>query len=159
MAFPGNRRGITVVLVLAFALVGARNSASESSNDDSQALQENERAWAKAALDGDADRMASYMADDYLELSWEPAAHGAPGHWSATEKRDWVEGVRTRKDVYTAVAVRNLTVHLQGPLAVVTGEYSQKGVSRGKDISGAGIYANTWARRGNRWLVIHSVFP
>jgi len=127
--------------------------------DDSQVLLASENAWAKAAVDGDADRMASYMADDYLELAWEPAAPGAPAHWSTRKKKDWVESVRSHKEVYTSVDLRNLTAHVQGNLAVVSGEYSQKGTSNGKDNAAAGIYANTWAKRDGKWLVVHSVFP
>jgi ketosteroid isomerase-like protein len=51
------------------------------------------------------------------------------------------------------------TLHLQGTLAVVTGEYSQTGTRNGKDISATGIYANTWLKRNGRWVVIDSVFP
>lgn len=159
-AWPSNSRSLTLAVILALTVVGAGNSALRASGaDDSQVLRENELAWAKAALDGDADRMASYMADDYLELFWEPAAQAVPGHWSTQQKREWVEAVRSRKERYTSVDLHNLTVHLQGTLAVVTGEYSQKGVSNGHDNSATGIYANTWAKRDGRWLVIHSVFP
>jgi ketosteroid isomerase-like protein len=70
-----------------------------------------------------------------------------------------VQSVRSRTDVYKSVDLRNLTVHVQGTIAVVTGEYSQTGTSKGKDISASGIYANTWEKRGGRWLVVHSVFP
>jgi ketosteroid isomerase-like protein len=154
------RNGFTGTLTLGLAVAVIAGAAlTRASQDDSQALLANERAWARAALDGDADRMASYMADDYVELAWEPAAQRVPAHWTTTGKREWVESVRSRKDVYTSVELQNLTVHLQGSLAVVTGEYSQKGVSNGKDNSAAGIYANTWAKRGRRWLVVHSVFP
>ena len=55
--------------------------------------------------------------------------------------------------------LQNLAVHLEGHLAVVTGESSQKGVSGGKDISAAGTYANTWEKQHGRWVVVHSVFP
>jgi ketosteroid isomerase-like protein len=57
------------------------------------------------------------------------------------------------------VELHNLTVHIQGTLAVVSGEYSQKGTRGDKDISATGIYVNTWTKRGHRWLVVHSVFP
>jgi len=147
-----------VMLMLAVISI-ASAALSRPSQDDSQVLLDNEHAWAKAALDGDADRMASYMADDYVELAWEPAAQSVPAHWSTTKKTEWVQSVRSRKDVYTSVELHNLTVHLQGDLAVVTGEYSQKGTSNGKDISATGIYADTWEKRGGRWLVVHSVFP
>ena len=158
--FRCKKTGLAVAVLLGLAAAGVAGAAlTRSSHDDSQVLLGNEKAWAKAALDGEADRMGSYMADDYIELAWEPSAGGVPAHWSETGKNEWVEAVRSRKDVYTSVELHNLTVHLQGTLAVVTGEYSQKGMSNGKDISAAGIYANTWTKRGDRWLVVHSVFP
>jgi len=83
----------------------------------------------------------------------------APAHWSSTRKKEWVEAVRHRTEVYSSVEVRNLTVHLQGTLAVVTGEYSQTGTKNGKDISSTGIYADTWLKRNGHWVVIDSVFP
>jgi len=151
---------LAVTALVGLSVVGAAGAMLSSSNhDDSQALLESEKAWAKAAVDGDADRMASYMADDYLELAWEPAVAGTAAHWSTVSKEEWVGSVRSRKDVYSSVDLHSLTVHVQGNLAVVTGEYSQKGTSKGKDISASGIYANTWAKRDGRWLVIHSIFP
>jgi ketosteroid isomerase-like protein len=149
------RAALVAAVALGLAMVGVA-SAARGSHHDSETILENEKAWAKAAVDGDADRMGGYMADEYLELSWESAA---PAHWSKTGKTEWVDAVRSRKDVYTSVDLHDLTVHLQGNLAVVTGQYSQKGVSSGKDISATGIYANTWAKRDGRWVVVHSIFP
>ena len=150
-----NQAALVAAVALGLTMIG-RASAARGSPHDSETVLENEKAWAKAAVDGDADRMASYMADEYLELAWESAA---PAHWSKTGKTEWVEAVRSRKDVYTSVDLHDLTVHLQGDLAVVTGQYSQKGVSNGRDISATGVYANTWAKRGGRWVVVHSIFP
>ena len=151
---------VAATALIGLITVGVANVVPISpSHDDSQVLLESEKAWARAALDGNADLMSSYMAADYLELAWEPAAPGAAAHWSTVTKKNWVESVRTRKDVYTSVELRNLPVHVQGNLAVVTGEYSQKGTSNGKDISASGIYANTWTKRNGRWLVVHSIFP
>ena len=153
---PNGVRGI----LLSFALItAAAAAATESTPSDSEQLIANENAWAKASLDGDADRMASYMAEEYLELAWESATEGAPAHWSSTGKKEWVDAVRHRAEVYTSVQLRNLIVHVQGAIAVVTGEYSQTGTHNGKDISATGIYANTWSKRNGRWVVIHSVFP
>jgi ketosteroid isomerase-like protein len=155
------QRGLIQVVggaLLGLALITA-TTATGTTLSDSERLIANEKAWAKASLDGDADRMASYMAEEYVELAWEPATKTAPAHWSSTAKREWVESVRHRTEVYTSVDVRNLTVHLQGTLAVVTGEYSQTGTNNGKDISAKGIYADTWLKQNGRWVVIHSVFP
>jgi hypothetical protein len=81
---------------------------------DTEQLIANEKGWAKAPVAGDAYRMASFMADEYVELSWEPATPTVPAHWTATGKNEWVEAVRRRTEVYTSVDLRNLTVHLQG---------------------------------------------
>jgi len=154
------RFGFAAVVILGLATSGVASAAlTREAPDDTKVLLENEQAWAKAAVDGDADRMASYMTDDYVELAWEPAAQSVPAHWSTTGKTEWVASVRSRKDVYTSVELHNLTVHIQGTLAVVSGEYSQKGTRGDKDISATGIYVNTWTKRGHRWLVVHSVFP
>jgi ketosteroid isomerase-like protein len=157
------RRGPTDVvigLLLSCALISATATvATGNTPSDSEQLIANEKAWAKASLDGDADRMAGYMAEEYVELAWEAATATAPAHWSSIGKKEWVEAVRRRTEVYTSVDLHNLSVHLQGTLAVVTGEYSQTGTHNGKDISATGIYANTWLKRNGRWVVIHSVFP
>jgi ketosteroid isomerase-like protein len=142
------------------ALIGVPATAQAGNTpSDSELLIANEKAWAKAARDSDADRMASYMAEEYVEHVWESATASAPAHWSSTRKKEWVEAVRRRTERYSSVEVRNLTVHLQGTLAVVTGEYSQTGTKDGKDISASGIYANTWLKRKGRWVAIDSVFP
>jgi len=154
------RAALAATAALGLAVVGIAHAApAKSSNDDSQVLLANEQAWAKAAVDGDADRMAGYMADEYLELAWEPTAEGKPAHWSTQTKSEWVQSVRSHKEVYTSVELHNLSVHVLGDLAVVTGEYSQTTVSEGKDISASGIYANTWKRQHGRWVVVHSIFP
>jgi ketosteroid isomerase-like protein len=157
------RPGLTGVIscpLLAFALMGVTaTTQTGNARSDSEQLIANEQAWAKAGQDSDAERMASYMAEEYVEHVWESATAGAPAHWSATGKKEWIEEVRRHTEVYSSVEVRNLTVHLQGTVAVVTGEYSQTGTKNGKDITASGIYANTWLRRNGRWVLIDSVFP
>jgi ketosteroid isomerase-like protein len=149
--------GMFLVSVLLAGMTCGVTSAIEPS--DVELLLANEKAWAKASVDGEADRMASFMADEYLELVWEPATPTTAAHWTATTKETWVQRVRHHTEVYGAVELKNLTVHLQGLLAVVTGEYSQIGTNDGKDNSSAGIYTSTWVKRKGRWLVIQSVFP
>ena len=160
-AFRRSRGYIAVGMMLSsLALVAVASMAMTAHGpSDSEQLMVNEKAWAKAAVDGDADLMASFMADDYVELAWEPASQTARAHWSAAGKKGWVEDVRRRTEVYTSVDVHDLTVHLQGTIAVVAGEYSQTGTHDGKDIGASGIYANTWIKRSGRWLLVHSVFP
>lgn len=155
----GRRAAIIVIAAASFIGVAAAVMTRSAAPSDTAQVIANEKAWAQASVDGDADRMASFMADEYLELSWEPATPSTPSHWKATGKNEWVEAVRQRSEVYTSVELRNLTVHLQGALATVTGEYSQTGTNAGNDNSATGIYENTWVKRKGRWVVLDSVFP
>lgn len=152
-------RVVRLVIAVAVLLEMSWNVSAAAKPSDTEQLLVNENAWAKAPVDGDADRMASFMADEYLELVWEPATTTSSAHWTATTKDTWVQKVRRHEEVYSAVELKNLTVHLQGSTAVVTGEYSQAGTNDGKDNTSAGIYTNTWVKRKGRWLVIQSVFP
>jgi len=95
----------------------------------------------------------------HLELVWEPATPTTAARWTATTKETWVQRVRRHTEIYSAVELRNLTVYLQGSMAVVTGEYSQVGTNDGKDNTSSDIYTATWVKRKGRWLVIQSVFP
>jgi ketosteroid isomerase-like protein len=153
----GRVRRVLLISVLLAGMTCGVSSAIEPS--DVELLLANEKAWAKAPVDGDADRMASFMADEYLELVGEPATPTMAARWTATTKETWVQRVRRHTEVYSAVELKNLTVQLQGSMAVVTGEYSQVGTNDGKDNTSSGIYTDTWVKRKGCWLVIQSVFP
>ena len=118
--------GIVLTVTVLIGVAGAALAVTKNIASDSEQLIANEKAWAQAPVDGDADRMASFMADEYVELVWETAVPTAPAHWRAIRKKEWVDAVRGSATVYTSVDLRNLTVHLQGTLAVVTGEYSDR---------------------------------
>lgn len=142
-------RGFGLVLAAA-VLFGMTCNASRGQTYDAEQLLANEKAWAKAPVEGNADRMASFMADEYLELIWEPATSTTAAHWTATTKGAWVQKVRHHTEVYSAVELKNLALHLQGSMAIVTGEYSQTGTNNGKDNSSSGIYTNI-AVTPDRW--------
>jgi ketosteroid isomerase-like protein len=118
-----------------------------------------EHAWAKAAADGDAARMAGLMADDYVEIVMETDPGTKNSRWVTTSKAEWVNLVRSGREKYQSVELRNLKVYSHGDIATVTGEYSQTATKDGKDNSGSGIYVNTWVRKNRNWQVVSSVFP
>jgi len=95
--------GLTKIVagtLLGLALISVM-AATETGNalSDSEQLMANEKAWAQAAQLSDADRMASYMAEEYVELVWETATGSAPAHWSSTPKKEWVEATKNGKDI------------------------------------------------------------
>lgn len=126
---------------------------------DTEQIVASERAWAAAPVKGDAAGMASFMLDDYVEIALEAASSQSKGNWVTTRKAEWVDLVRSGREKYTSVELRNIKVYLHGEVATTTGEYSQTGTKDGKDISASGFYIDTWVKRNGKWLVVSSVFP
>ena len=108
-----------------------------------------EHKWIDATIKGDADAFASFMAAGYVAVV---------GNARIRSKTEWVEGVRSGGLKYESVDLRNLKVRLYGDTAVVTGEYTQKATSGGRDYSARGAYATTWLKRRGRWQAIASGF-
>jgi ketosteroid isomerase-like protein len=130
-----------------------------SENKDVSDLLAADNAFAQAAVGDNVDQFASYMTDDFVMLWVEPQSPGAPAHWVATTKNEWVDSVRSHKTRYLSVELRHQTVHLQGSIATLTGEYSQTAVQDGKEKTESGSYAETWNKKGGRWVIVNSVFP
>ena len=118
-----------------------------------------EYAWAKAAVDGNATKMAGLMAEDYVEIIMESGPDIKTSRWATTNKAEWVTLVQSGREKYQSVELRNLKVFSHADVATVTGEYSQTGTKDGKDIGGTGLYVNTWVRKNRNWQVVSSVFP
>ncbi|HEX4388993.1 MAG TPA: nuclear transport factor 2 family protein [Steroidobacteraceae bacterium] len=133
----------------------------EASPQSSEAndLLTRDRDFAKSVINGDADRFASYMADDFVMVILDPGSNGTPGRWTSTSKQEWVTQVRTQTTRYSSVELTQQTVHLQGAVATITGAYSQKAVKDGKDYSSTGNYVETWIKKNGRWLAVNGVFP
>ena len=109
-----------------------------------------EHEWVRVTLKGDADAFASFLADDYVELN-------SSGRF--VDKATWTNGIRTGGTRYDTVELHDLHVRFpRSDVAVVTGAFTQTGVSGGKDNSHAGVYVNTWVRIGGHWQVVSSGF-
>jgi ketosteroid isomerase-like protein len=151
---------IIALIVMGIVGNGILPARSISSKDGFTAqVLASEHAWAKAAADGDAARMAGLMADDYVEIVMEADPGTKNSRWVTTSKAEWVNLVRSGREKYQSVDLRNLKVYFHGDIATVTGEYSQTATKDGKDNSGSGIYVNTWVRKNGNWQVVSSVFP
>jgi len=125
---------------------------------DTDIIMAAERAWAKSAVDRDVETFKKYMSDDYV-LIWVEAGPDKKSRFEVTTKSKWAEMLRSGREKYDSVEIHNLKVLVNGDVATVTGEYSQKGTSDGKDIGGAGLYVDTWVKRKGQWQLVSSVFP
>jgi len=149
----------TYVLAVAAANAILLAVSTSSSGGDEEAIVASEHAWARAPVKGDAAGMAALMSDDYVEIELETTPGSSKSKWVTSGKAEWVEMVRSGREKYTSVDVRNIKVYLHGDLATTTGEYSQTGTKDGKDISATGLYVDTWEKKNGKWLVVSSVFP
>ena len=147
---------VCALVGLATDLRGAPPKASPAALNEVVAA---EHAWAKAAADGDAKAMASFMLDDYIEIMLNPPTATNKAEWTSRSKAAWVDMVRSGRAKYDSVELNNLKVYFHRDVATVTGEYSQKGTTDGKDNSGTGAYVDTWVRRNGHWQILSSVFP
>ena len=133
-------------------------SAQSDRQKQSEMIIAAEREWAKAAVDRDIATFSKYMSDDYLLIAVMATA-GGQAQFEVTTKSSWVDKIRLGHEKYDSVEIHDLKVFFNGELATVTGAYSQKGTSDGKDISASGIYVDTWAKRDGQWQLINSTFP
>lgn len=147
---------VSVVIAISAYNLGARSQSEASSA--TEVIMAAERAWAKAPVEHDVGTFANYLSDDYVLIAVNTGSD-KKSRFDVTTKSSWVEKVRSGREKYDSVEVHNLKVFLNGDVATVTGEYSQKGTSDGKDISAAGLYVDTWAKRKGKWKLVNSVFP
>jgi ketosteroid isomerase-like protein len=144
----------SVMIVLMMGNMEAR-SQTPSTPD---AIIAAEHAWANAAVVHDVDTFAKYLSDDYV-LVVVNTSPDKKSEFELTTKPKWVEMIRSGREKYSSVDIHDLKVFLNGENATVTGQYSQKGTSDGKDIGSAGLYVDTWVKRKGQWQLVSSVFP
>lgn len=145
--------------VLIFLMSGNIEARSQSQTPSaSDAIIAAEHAWADAPVEHDVDTFAKYLSDDYV-LIVVNTSPDKKSEFELTTKPKWVEMLRSGREKYDAVEIHDLRVLVNGDVATVTGQYSQKGTRDGKDISGAGLYVDTWVNRKGQWKLVSSVFP
>ena len=124
-----------------------------------QAVEARSRAWAQAAVDGNADTFRTFMTKDYVLLYVDPQTDKHPARWVARTGAEWAESLRSGRHQYEQVKLWNTKVRLNGDLAVFSGEYSESGIDNGKKYSASGLFAETWIKRDGQWFAVDSVFP
>lgn len=117
---------------------------------DEQMIRSAEQQWVDVTLKGDADAFSSFLDDQYVALR---------SSAQFVDKATWARGIRAATTHYDAVELHDLTVRFPTPdVAVVTGSFSQTGVTDGSSNTGRGSYINTWVRINGKWQVVSSGF-
>jgi ketosteroid isomerase-like protein len=141
-----------ILLFCMFSAAGLLTSAPRHSGagDDSgieQKLMQMERDWAQATLKKDSEGLNRFESDYYV--------YNIDG-MTGTKKDDLADA---KNGDFTAdsIDVMDMTVHVFGDAAVVTGKTTLKnGKYKGKDITGTYLFTDTWVRKGGHWQVVAS---
>ena len=150
---------LTALLCLSPLFVRAADAGSQAANATERAVEARSRAWIKSEVDGDADAFRTFATDGYRLLYVEPKTAERPAHWVTKTRDQWEEDIRKGRSKYRSVTLRNTEVHLNGDIALFTGEYTEKGIRNGAEYTESGFFVETWARREGQWFAVSSVFP
>lgn len=135
-----------MALLICAAACGPNSRAVMPGGASEQEILDAEQGWVKAMLKGDAEALASYLSDDFTEIS---------SSGRLTSKAALTAALRSGASRYEELEIHDLHVRFPRPdVAVVTAAYSEKAVSREKRNDQTGVYVNTWIRIGNRWQVV-----
>ena len=108
-----------------------------------------ENLWNRAELDNDAAAVKLLLADDFVMTVAEGTLYN---------KAQIVASVADKSYRPAALQSSDLVVHSYGNTAVVTGNYYEKGVDKGKAYERRGRFTDTWLNMGGRWQCIASHF-
>jgi ketosteroid isomerase-like protein len=135
--------------LLLLAIAGCKTVPRYQGNGEQEVLNV-EHEWVNATLRQDADAFASFLDDDYVALDHDGSLIRKPG---------WTRAIRNKTTHYDAVELSNLQVRFPRlDVAVVTGDFMQKGMTGARDNSMVGRYINTWVRKHDKWQLVSSGF-
>jgi uncharacterized protein (TIGR02246 family) len=121
--------------------------AADSKLGEVEAVRQAERAWAQAALKGDAAALDKILADDMTHT------HGG----GRTEsKAQFLEAIRSGAQKYEAIDYDEIKVRVYGSTAIVTSEPNIRTVNSGVPSSSHSRFLHVYVKQGGAWrLVAH----
>ena len=114
---------------------------------EAEAVRQAERAWAQAALKGDAAALDKILADDMTHT------HGG----GRTEsKAQFLEAIRSGAQKYEAIDYDEIKVRVYGSTAIVTSEPNIRTVNSGVPSGSHSRFLHVYVKQGGAWrLVAH----
>lgn len=145
------RMGIAVCLVV-LVFMGtsiARATGKPQSGSVEQELINLENGWAAAQVQGRLDLafLEGILADDFVQTNWDG---------TSITKAQILAGLKSKEDVVTYSVGDDYKVRVYGDAAVVTGRWTGKQTSKGKDASGQYRWTDTWIKKAGRWQCVAS---
>jgi ketosteroid isomerase-like protein len=139
---------LTLMMVLILGVCASPQlfgQAKQKASPDEQALVKLENAWNDASVKADVVALGRIFADDYSFTDPEGMM------WT---KAQVLGMLKSGEDVVSSAVSTDMKVRVYGNAAVVTGTYTAKEQLKGKDISGAYRYTDTWVKKSGRWVCV-----
>ena len=131
----------SLLTVASFAAPAAARPASPEAQ-----LMQLEQDYAKALMRKDRAFLMRYYAPDWRGGNW-------LGFWT---KSTMLKAVLESRYVIRSMTLRDMSVKIVGPVAIVQGIDDEVTMVDGKNASGKWSFTDVFARRGGRWVAIAS---
>ena len=113
----------------------------------SEAVKQLERDWIAAVKAGDAEKLATFMTDDWM---------GIQGDGTVADKKTYIGWTKSGAEKIESVEVGPMTVKVMGNVAVCQGSDTEKSSMSGKDTSGKYVWMDVFVKTGDKWVAVRS---
>jgi len=116
-------------------------------DDESQQVLALENAWNQSETRADARGLGLMLADGFIYTDVDG---------SVKNRAKWLSDVQNESLRYEQLANRDQVVHMYGGTAIVTGEYRERVVLKGKSVLRRGRFTDTWIKFSGVWKCVAS---
>jgi ketosteroid isomerase-like protein len=135
-----------VVLLWLMAPQAFTQGAAPTPADESRILTL-ELAWNHAVQEKDAKALEMLIAPEMVYIEYDG---------TLMNRAEYLASVTSRSVNAEQILCESMTVHLYGPVALVSGVYREAGVKNGKPYLHRERFTDTWVLRAGNWLCVAS---
>ena len=137
-------------LALCLTALPSARFAADGNNEKAEAeIIKLEKQWDAAFVAVDVPVLEATLADDYISTDDTGETH---------TKKSTIEDLKSKTDLISASSATEIKVTVYGNAAVATGRWTSKETYKGKDVSGAFRFTDTWVKRNGRWQCVADHF-
>ncbi len=140
------RMMIAACMVMAAGILGAGQEKPRLTDEEGRILAL-ETAWNHAEQNKDVTALDQLLASSLVYVDYDGSLQNKT-QFLATAKSESLHPEQITND--------EMTAHVYGDAAVVTGIYREKGISKGKPYSRRGRFTDTWVKEKGTWLCVAS---
>ena len=141
------KRGLPFILLFVFTALSVVAQSSPDATAGESKILALENAWGQAEKSHDSKALDSLLDDSLVYIRYDGSV------WS---KSKYLASLNDRSSNEEQAVNENMTAHIYGDAALVTGIYRVKGVEQGKPYSRRERFIDTWVRRNDTWICVAS---